>query len=140
MEFIFLISVLVVGFLLVILALVASLYFEQSEKNSVLGGMETVLFLVMMPQNKTDKDGQAQNEEKVLISQMEQVLTNFLYLKKPRLFKPAPSVTLEIASQIGGTDISFYVAVPKYLETNTCWRLITMRICWRAPKKLSKPN
>jgi len=117
MEFIVLISALVVVFLLIILGIVIALYFEQSEKKSVLGGLEAVLFLVMMPKNKTDKDSQTQNEEKVLISQMEQVLTNFLYLKKPKLFQPAPSVTLEIASQIGGTDISFYVAVPKYLET-----------------------
>ncbi len=117
MEFIVLISVMVVVFLFIILGLAMALYFEQSEKNTVFGGLEGVLFLVMMPKYKTDKDSQAQNEEKVLISHMEQLFANFLHLKKPKLFQPAPSVTLEIASQIGGTDISFYVAVPKYLET-----------------------
>ena len=45
------------------------------------------------------------------------VFSNFLYLKKPGLFQSPPCIAFEIASQIGGSDISFYVAVPKYLET-----------------------
>lgn len=48
---------------------------------------------------------------------MEQVFSNFLYLKKPKMFQELPSVAFEIASQIGSSDISFYVAVPKYLES-----------------------
>jgi len=90
---------------------------EQSEKKSVFGALESVLFLVMMPKNNLKKEDQMQKEEKVLISQMEQVLANFLYLKKPKIFQEAPSVALEIASEVGGADISFYVCVPKYLET-----------------------
>ena len=54
-----------------------------------------------------------------MIAQMEQVFSNFLYLKKPRIFQEPPSCAFEIASQIGSSDISFYVAVPKYLESNT---------------------
>src|SRR3989344_3816201 len=103
--------------LLVVLALIIVLFSEQSEKKAVFGGLETALFLVMMPKNDSKNEEQAQKEEKVLISQMEQVLANFLYLKKPKLFQEVPSVALEIASQVGGTDISFYVCVPKYLET-----------------------
>ncbi len=108
---------LVLVFFLIILGLMIALYSEQSEKKSVFGGLESVLFLVMMPKNEPKKEGETEKEEKVLIAQMEQVLANFLYLKKPKVFQDAPSVSLEIASQIGGTDISFYVCVPKYLET-----------------------
>ena len=108
--------------LVFILLLIISAFFivlssEQSEKKSVFWGLESVLFLVMMPKNDLKKDDQMQKEEKILISQMEQVIANFLYLKKPSMFQEAPSVSLEIASRVGGTDISFYVCVPKYLET-----------------------
>jgi len=48
---------------------------------------------------------------------MEQVLSNFLYLKSSGMFKEPPSITFEIASQLGGSDISFYVGVPKNLES-----------------------
>ena len=90
---------------------------ETNEKNSVFGGLEMVLFLVMMPKNPPKKEGEQQKEEKILISQMEQVFANFLYLKKPRMFQTPPCCAFEIASQIGSSDISFYVAVPKYLES-----------------------
>ncbi len=109
------------GFILILflllLAFIIALTSEQSEKKAVFGGLETILFLVMMPKNEPNAQGQQQKEEKLLISQMEQVLANFLYLKKPRIFQGEPSIALEIASQIGGTDISFYVSVPKYLES-----------------------
>ena len=75
------------------------------------------LFLVMMPKNPPKKEGEAQKEEKLTIAQMEQVFSNFLYLKKPKMFQEPPSCSFEIASQIGNSDISFYVAVPRYLES-----------------------
>src|SRR5438309_240367 len=102
---------LIIVFCLIILALVVALFSEQSEKNAVFGGLETILFLVMMPQNESKQEGEEKKEEKLIISQMEQVLANFLYLKKPKLFERPPSVALEIASQIGSSDISFYVCV-----------------------------
>ena len=113
----FIIYGLILVFILLLIGFFIALFSEKSEKYSVFGGLETVLFLVMMPKNERTKDGTNQQEEKVLISQMEQVLGNFLYLKKPAMFQEAPHVALEIASQTGGSDISFYVAVPKYLET-----------------------
>ena len=76
-----------------------------------------VLFLVMMPKYTPKKEGEQQKEEKMMIGQMEQVFANFLYLKKPRLFQTPPCCAFEVASQIGSSDISFYVAVPKYLES-----------------------
>jgi len=104
-------------FLLFILAFAITLQAEANEKNSVFGGLEMVLFLVMMPKNIVKKEGDAQKEEKMLIAQMEQVFSNFLYLKKPKIFQEDPCIAFEIASQIGSSDISFYVAVPKYLES-----------------------
>jgi len=111
------IAFLILILLLILLAAVIALYFEKRQKNSMLGGFQTALFLVMMPHNKAGQDEKPREEEKVLISQMEQVLANFLNLKKPKMFQSLPSVALEIASQTGGSDISFYVAVPKYLKT-----------------------
>ncbi len=104
-------------FLLVLLGVALALSFEKSQKDSIFGGLETSLFLVMMPTQAPKKEGQVQEEEKSLISQMEQVFANFLYIKKPKAFGRASAITLEIASQHGGSDISFYVCVPKYLET-----------------------
>lgn len=113
----FIIPGLILVFLLIVLAFMIALKAETNEKSSVFGGLEMVLFLVMMPKNFSKKEGEENKEEKLLISQMEQVLSNFLYLKKPKMFQDPPSVALEIASQIGSSDISFYVAVPKYLES-----------------------
>jgi hypothetical protein len=114
------ISGLILFFLLIILAFVIVLNAETNEKNSVFGGLEMVLFLVLMPKNptKNPSTGSGQEkEEKMIIAQMEQVFSNFLFLKKPKMFQEQPCVAFEIASQIGNNDISFYTAVPKYLET-----------------------
>jgi len=111
------ISGLILVFLLVVLAFIVTLQSETNERNSVFGGLDMVLFLVTMPKNSDRKDGNTEKEEKIIISQMEQVFSNFLFLKQPKLFQEQPCVAFEIASQIGGSDISFYVAVPQYLES-----------------------
>ncbi|MCX6724035.1 MAG: DUF87 domain-containing protein [Candidatus Staskawiczbacteria bacterium] len=108
---------LILVFLLIVLAFIFVLNAETNEKNSVFGGLEMVLFLVMMPQHSPKKEGEQQKEEKLMIAQMEQVFANFLYLKKRSVFQTPPCCAFEIASQIGSSDISFYVAVPKYLES-----------------------
>jgi len=108
---------LILVFLLLLLAFVITLKSETNERDSVFGGLEQILFLVTMPKNQPKKEGDAQKEEKMMISQMEQVFSNFLYLKKPGPFQTPPSISFEIASQIGSSDISFYVALPKYLES-----------------------
>jgi len=113
----FLIYALVLVFLLLILAFVIALKSETNEKSSVFGGLETVLFLVMMPKSNLKDEDLMKKEEKAIIAQMEQVFSNFLYLKKARMFQAPPSVAFEIASQIGSSDISFYVEVPKYLDS-----------------------
>lgn len=103
--------------ILVIIGFFIALRAETREKAAIFGGLETVLFLVLMPKNDSKNEQANQKEEKLIIAQMEQILANFLYLKKPNIFQTPPSVSLEVASQIGGTDISFYVSVPKYLES-----------------------
>jgi hypothetical protein len=76
-----------------------------------------VLFLVRLPRYEK-KEGKP--DIKSLIGKVEQFYSNFLYLKKPNIFQRffygLPRVALEIASEVGGTDICFYVAVPRYLE------------------------
>ncbi len=108
---------LILVFLLMIMAFVITLNAETNEKNSVFGGLEMVLFLVTMPKNPPKKEGEEIKEQKIMIAQMEQIFANFLYLKKPKIFQVPPCCAFEIASQIGSSDISFYVAVPKYLES-----------------------
>ena len=108
---------LIIVFLLLVLAFLIVLFSEVKQKNTFFGSLETVLFLVMMPKNNLKDEDLMKKEEKAIISQMEQIFANFLYLKKPKMFHDAPTVSFEIASQIGGTDISFYVSVPKYLES-----------------------
>lgn len=112
-----LILVLLLVFVLLVLAVIVALFSEQTQKDTMLGGLETALFLVLMPHYEVKKEGDAPKDEKLLISQMEQVLANFLNIKRPRMFHGSPSISLEIASQLGHKDISFYVAVPKYLES-----------------------
>ncbi len=111
------IPALILVFLLILLGFILAINAEIKEKAAIFGGLETVLFIVLMPKNEFKKEGEIQKEEKIMIAQMEQVLANFLYLKKPKMFQGPPSVALEIASQIGSSDISFYVSIPKYLET-----------------------
>jgi hypothetical protein len=108
---------LILVFLLIVMAFVMVLNAEANEKNSVFGGLEMILFLITMPKYSPKKEGEGAKEEKNVISQMEQVFANFLYLKKPSPFQAPPCCAFEIASQIGSSDISFYVAVPKYLES-----------------------
>ena len=108
-------------FILLLAAVIVAFYFEKKGKKGFLDKLDMSLFLVMMPKHETKKEGLTQKEEKMIIGQMEQVFTNFLYLKKAgwseKLTGSFPSIALEIASQIGSSDISFYVAVPKTLES-----------------------
>lgn len=113
----FILSALIFLLFLVLLGLVIALFSEEQEKNAMFGALDTVLFLVIMPKHEAKNEAQAQQEEKNIIAQMEQIFANFLYLKKPKLFQAPHAITLEIASETGSSDISFYVSVPKYLET-----------------------
>jgi len=106
---------------LVLAAVLGFLFFKKREKEKILGSFDMSLFRVTMPKYRLKKEEVSEKDEKAVIGQMEQVLSNFLHLKKPGLFNSLfsglPRIALEISSQIGGTDISFYTAVPSYLES-----------------------
>ncbi len=105
----------------VLLGTLTFIFLKKKEREHVSESLNMTLFCVTMPKYKEKSEEKDQKDEKMLIGQMEQVFTNFLYLKKPGFWKRniygSPKIVLEIASHIGGTDISFYVAVPKHLET-----------------------
>jgi hypothetical protein len=83
--------------------------------------LNMVLFLVKMPKYEKKEEKEKQ-DIKSMIGMMEQIYSNFLYLEKPniikRFFQGQPRIALEIASEVGGSDISFYVAVHTELETS----------------------
>ncbi|MBM4177199.1 type IV secretion system DNA-binding domain-containing protein, partial [Candidatus Gribaldobacteria bacterium] len=81
------------------------------------------LFYVALP--RFSKQETQQTKETIIqaIEGMEQILSRFLYLKKPNILKrfflgeEVSRAVLEIASEVGGPDISFYIAVPDYLAS-----------------------
>lgn len=105
-------------FILLVVAGASAFYFERGGKKKFFDSLGMSLFTVMMPKHEETNKELAKKEEKDIIGQMEQVFSSFLYIEsKKRGLKEPARIALEIASQIGGTDISFYVAVPAFLET-----------------------
>jgi len=107
-------------FVLMLLAFVFFIFSQRKEKKRLLDSLDMVLFLIMMP--KYERKAEAGNkEEKNLIGQMEQIFASFLFMKKRGFFENMllgkQKIVFEIASQLGAGDISFFVAVPKLLET-----------------------
>lgn len=103
-------------FALLVLGILVFLISSKKRKERIFEGLNMTLFLVTMPKYELKKEEIMKTEEKNLIGQMEQVYANFLNLRRG-LFKRPPPIALEIASQLGGTDILFYCAVPKFLES-----------------------
>lgn len=100
----------------VILFLVLSFYFfSGKKKNRLKKSLDSSLFLVKVPKYEKAKEGE-KIEQKVLIGKMEQIFANFLYLEDKGFtsifFGNRPTAAMEVASEFGGTDISFYMAVP----------------------------
>ncbi len=110
-------------FTVISFVLVAALIFlllRKRSKNILDRSLDMSLFLVKLPKyEKIEKDHN--EEEKRMISKMEQLYSNFLHLDKEenfltKFFKGAPRVVFEIASEIGQGEISFYIAVPSGYE------------------------
>ncbi len=74
------------------------------------------LFLVRMPKYEKKEDASQQQDPRIAIGMMEQIYSHFLYLREQtfweRWFFDFNRVGLEIASEVGGSDISFYISVP----------------------------
>jgi hypothetical protein len=100
---------------LLVFGLLFYLFSRKRLKERIFEGLDRTLFMVTMPKYELKKEELMKTEEKNLIGQMEQIYANFLNLRHG-LFKSPPTIALEIASQIGGTDILFYAAVPRFLE------------------------
>jgi hypothetical protein len=104
--------------------IIVALFFisKKRKKNTLDRSLYMSLFLVKLP--RYDKENEdKKEEEKKLISRMEQFYSNFIYLDKgenffTRFFYGFPRMTMEIASEIGQGDISFYIAVPTDYENS----------------------
>jgi hypothetical protein len=107
-----------ISFLLILIAIF--LVFKKRKKNTLERSFDLTLFSVKLPRYENVGKDQKE-EEKRMISMMEQFYSNFLSLEKgegflKNFFYGRPRVVLEIASEIGQGDISFYVAIPSDYE------------------------
>lgn len=119
MFFLYLLSIIII---LVAIGVVWLLLGKRRKITRLSQSLKMSLFLVRMPKYEKKKEDEKQ-DIKSIIEQMEQIYSQFLYIRKPGFFKrtfrgwESPRVALEIASEVGGSDISFYVAVPTYMES-----------------------
>lgn len=91
------------------------IFSQRNKKEKIFQSLKKSLFIVIMPKYESKKESQ-RLQEKQIIAQMEQIYANFLQLRR-EIFKKTPEITLEMASQLGENDISFYMAVPSSLES-----------------------
>ncbi|MDD4062646.1 MAG: DUF87 domain-containing protein, partial [Candidatus Pacebacteria bacterium] len=106
-------------YILLILLILISLIIVIKKRNTghLRRSFEMSLFLVRLPRYESQENV----DEKVVIAKVEQFYSNFLYINKgsgflKKFFSGTPRVAFEIASELGGSDISFYVAVPLEYE------------------------
>lgn len=102
-------------FLFLVVALVWILILKKARRENLKQGLEMSLFLIRLPKYEEKERSLSIEEIRSLIGKMEQFYSNFLYLKGS-LFKDPPEIAFEISSQIGGSDISFFVSVPKKIK------------------------
>ncbi len=98
------------------------LIFRRRRLGHLKRSLEMSLFLVRLPRYETSDKGEG-SDSKSMIARIEQFYSNFIHIDKEtgflkRFFQGLPKVTLEIASELGGNDISFYVAVPSEFESS----------------------
>jgi len=115
-------SLILITVSLLILAIFAFsffLIFKRNSKKRLAESLDMSLFLIRMPKHESrEQEGKQAEDIKSKIAAMEQFYANFLYLEKTGLFSDLPRVALEVASETGGEDICFYIAVPKNIETS----------------------
>jgi len=103
-----------VGLGILIFILIIASFFIGKKKDRLKTSLDMSLFLIKIPRYEKMEGEKA--DIKLAIRKMEQIFSNFLYLKNNNLaslfFGNKQRAVLEIASEFGGTDISFYIAVP----------------------------
>lgn len=103
---------LALGSAVILVFLLLFFFFSKRRKNRLESSLDVSLFSIQLP--KYEKYGEEKKDIKIMIGKMEQIFSNFLYFKNNSapLFSDRPRAVLEIASELGGEDISFYIAVP----------------------------
>lgn len=105
---------------LIVFFIILFFVLKKKRKNTLERSLALTLFSVKLPRyENVGKD--KKEEERKMISMMEQFYSNFLSLEKgegflKKFFYGSPRIALEIASEIGQGDISFYIAVPSEYE------------------------
>ena len=110
----------VVALIIIILFLAIILISRKRKLGHLKHSLEMSLFLVRLPRYESSEDGDAADFKK-MISKIEQLFSNFLRIDHETtplksFFQGRPRIAFEIASELGGSDISFYIAVPTDLE------------------------
>ncbi|MGM0439008.1 MAG: type IV secretory system conjugative DNA transfer family protein [Patescibacteria group bacterium] len=104
--------------ILVIIGLVWFLILRRIRRKDLEKGLNMSLFLIRLPKYEQNERKLSIEEIRSLIGKMEQFYSNFLYLEKKSFFGTPPEIAFEVSSQIGGSDISFFVSVPDRLKTS----------------------
>ncbi len=117
------IIIIITTIITMVIAVVGGFFVLRKKRTDSLdSSLDMSLFLVKLPRYENKEKGNKE-EEKHAISKMEQFYSNFLHLNSgktslSKFFSGASRVVLEIASETGQGDISFYVAVPTEYENS----------------------
>jgi len=120
MNFFISLDIILIFLFLLFSSILLFLIFQKRKKKTLERSFDLVLFSIKLPRYENIGKDQKE-EEKKMISAMEQFYSNFLFLEKgesfwKRFFYGSPRIALEIASEIGQGDISFYIAIPSAYE------------------------
>lgn len=112
--------VIAIGILVALVFLV--LILRKRKLGHLKRSLEMSLFLIRLPRYETNEKGEG-GEVKNMIARIEQFYANFIDIDRQtgilkRFFQGLPRVTFEIASELGGNDISFYIAIPLEYESS----------------------
>jgi len=104
----------------VVLFFVVFFALRKRKKGHLKDSLKKTLFVVRFPRSAEGDD--SKENVNAFIGRMEHVYSQFLSIKERglwgRFFYGYQSISLEIASTVGGGDISFYIAVPSYKESS----------------------
>jgi len=93
--------------------------FKKKKTGHLKRSLDMSLFLIRLP--KYESSNENRPDIKAVISKMEQFYSNFMNIDKgegflKKFFLGSPRVVFEISSELGGDDVSFYIAVPLKYE------------------------